>query len=56
MNKILLFLKFKKYNIYIWSSFFITFILLFLQLIISIYYHKFTKNKLKNIYQHDKNN
>ena len=56
MNELILLLNFKKYNLYIWSSFFFTFLLLFIQLIISIIIHINTKKDLKKLYKNDKNN
>jgi len=55
MNKIFLILNFGKYNVYIWSSFLITFLLLFIQLIISIMMHNKTKKYLRKMYKNEKN-
>lgn len=55
IDKIYIMLNFGKYNIYIWSSFLITFLLLFIQLLISIIIHNKTKQNLRNIYKDDTN-
>ena len=55
IDNIYLILNFEKYNIYIWSSFFITFLVLFIHLIVSIIMHDKTKTTLKKIYENDKN-
>ena len=52
IDKIYIMLNFGKYNIYIWSSFLITFLLLFIQLLISIIIHNKTKQNLRNIYNY----
>lgn len=54
INKIASILSFGKYNLYIWSSFFITFLLLFIQLVISIIMHSNTKKYLKKMYENEK--
>lgn len=55
IDKVLAVLNFGKYNTYIWSSFLITFLLLFIQLVISIIMHNKTKEYLKKIYKNEKN-
>jgi len=55
INKIYEIFMFEKYNIYIWSSFLITFLLLFIQLGISIIMHNRVKEYLKKMYKNEKN-